>query len=121
MGLFDSLGGMLGNALGQQGGGALEGLIGQAGGLDGIVNQLNQAGLGEQVSSWLGSGANMPVDAATLSNALGGDNIMKLAGSLGLDASQVAEQLATLLPGLIDKASPDGSLDLSVLGNLFGK
>ena len=46
---------------------------------------------------------------------------MKLAGSLGIDATQAAEQLATLLPGVIDKASPNGALDLSVLGNLFGK
>ena len=42
--------------------GALGGLLGSEGGLDGLVKQLSDAGLGEQVQSWVGTGANEPVD-----------------------------------------------------------
>ena len=118
MGVFDSLGGMLGGAIGDQGAAGLEALLGQAGGLDGIVKQLEASGLGEQVSSWLGSGKNLPVDADSIAGALGGDNLRQMAKFLGVDSSQVAAQLADMLPGIIDKASPNGSL-LTDLTSLF--
>ena len=68
MGLLDNLGGMVG----QLAEGAAPGLISAAlaktnlGDMQGLVNQLQQGGLGAQVKSWLGNGSNMPVTADQL-------------------------------------------------------
>ena len=67
MGLFDNLGGALSGVLGQVESAAMPALISAVlaktnlGDLSGIVSQLQQGGLGAQVSSWLGNGANLPV------------------------------------------------------------
>jgi uncharacterized protein YidB (DUF937 family) len=66
MGLLDSLLGG-GGTLSQIEAAAVPGLISSVlaktnlGNLQGIVNQLQQGGLGAQVQSWLGSGSNLPV------------------------------------------------------------
>lgn len=96
------------------------------GGLAGVIAQLNQGGLAEQVKSWIGSGANLPVSADQLSSALGPDTLAKLAGTFGVAPEQVAGQLAQSLPHLVDHLSPDGSLEggeallAKGLGSLFG-
>ena len=67
MGLLDNLGGSLGGMLGQVTAAAAPGLISAMlaktnfGDMQGIVNQLQQGGLGDQVKSWLGNGSNLPV------------------------------------------------------------
>ena len=58
MGLLDDVLHKLGGAEGQGGGaGALMNLINNSpGGLQGLLTNLDQAGLGNQVQSWLGQG-----------------------------------------------------------------
>ena len=115
MGLLDSLG--LGNVLGQVEASAMPALI-QAvlaktnlGDLGGIVNQLQQGGLAMQVQSWLGNGANMPVSADQLRSALGSDQVKQIAQHLGLPIDQALAMLSQHLPGVVDKASPNGVLE----------
>ena len=115
MNLFDGLGGlggMIGNALNQQGG--VQALFSQAlnnvGGYDGVLAKLNQAGLGDQVSSWLGSGKNLPISADQIQAALGNDHIKQLAASFGVPVDQVASLLAQHLPAAVDQASPSGTI-----------
>jgi hypothetical protein len=55
------------------------------GNLQGIVNQLQQGGLGPQVQSWLGSGANLPVTPDQIRTALGNEHVRLLAQHLGVD------------------------------------
>lgn len=112
MSLFGGLGGMLENALAQQGG--LHGLFSQAltnaGGYDGVLAKLNQAGLGNQVSSWLGNGSNLPVSAEQIQAALGNAQIRQLAGSFGVPVDQVAALLAEHLPTAVGQASQNGAI-----------
>ncbi|QSI77829.1 YidB family protein [Niveibacterium microcysteis] len=97
------------------------------GGLAGLLAQLNQGGLADQVKSWVGTGANLPVSADQLSAALGPAVIGKLAAALGMDAGTVTNQLAQGLPQLVDTLTPGGSVEgasdlLSQgLGSLFGR
>jgi uncharacterized protein YidB (DUF937 family) len=53
------------------------------GNLQGIVNQLQQGGLGPQVQSWLGSGANLRLTPDQLRAALGNDHVRQLAQHFG--------------------------------------
>lgn len=116
MGLLDDIGGALKGVLGQDAGGAMPALISAAlaktglGNLNGVVAQLQQGGLGDQVASWLGSGANLPVSADQLRSALGSQQVRELAGHLGLPVDQALNVLSAHLPGLVDQASPNGTL-----------
>jgi uncharacterized protein YidB (DUF937 family) len=125
-GLGNILGSLLGG--GQQGGGGLNAqLINAAigmlangsaqGGLGGLAAKFQQAGLGDAMNSWVGTGANQPVDADQVTNALGNDTISDLASQLGMSHGDAAGQLSQILPGLIDKLTPNGQAPAGGLGN----
>ncbi|MEC5386113.1 YidB family protein [Uliginosibacterium sp. H3] len=105
-------------------------LLQQQGGITGLLEKFNSAGLGEQMSSWISTGDNLPVDGAQISDALGHGTIADIAGKLGLPADQISGGLAQMLPQLIDKMTPDGSTGgsndlleqgLGALGALFNQ
>ena len=83
MSLFDSLGGGLKNALGQAEAAAMPALISTVlaktdlGNMQGLLDKLQQSGLGPQVVSWLGDGKNMPITADQLRAALGDGQIQQ--------------------------------------------
>ena len=83
---------------------------GGLGGLGALMEAFQNAGLGEQLRSWIGTGANMPLSADQLNNALGPDRIRDIANQLGLSHGEVSGGLADILPQLIDKLSPNGQL-----------
>ncbi|HEX2365400.1 MAG TPA: YidB family protein [Bradyrhizobium sp.] len=83
---------------------------GNQGGLNAIVAKLQQAGFGDQVKSWIGTGQNLPITADQLKQVLGSDAVRQLAAKYNIPIDQVAEVLAHQLPVAVDKASPDGKL-----------
>jgi uncharacterized protein YidB (DUF937 family) len=85
-------------------------LLEQSGGLQGLVGKLQSGGLADVVSSWVGTGANQAVSGEQLQQALGGDLLGQLAQHFGGNAQAAAGGLADVLPGLIDKLTPDGQL-----------
>jgi uncharacterized protein YidB (DUF937 family) len=116
MGLFDSLGGALKDVLGQAEAGALPSLVSELlaktdlGSLQGIVNKLQESGLGNQVQSWLANGANLPVTADQLRAALGSEQVRQIAQQLGLPLDAAMKLLAEHLPTAVDQASPNGRI-----------
>ncbi len=99
--------------------------VGNSAGLAGILGSLESSGLGDVVSSWLGSGPNKAVDPARLQAALGDDTVSSFAKGAGIDVGKAAATLAAVLPSLVDQLSPQGrvpepsGLD-QVLGGLLG-
>lgn len=83
---------------------------GSGGGLEGIVQGFVKSGLGDLASSWVGKGANLPISTEQLQKGLGAGHISQLAASAGLSEAAVASALATLLPTVIDKLTPDGAV-----------
>ncbi|WP_170263629.1 YidB family protein [Blastochloris sulfoviridis] len=79
--------------------------------LQGVVTKLQESGLTEQVQSWLGTGANLPISADQIREALGSGYIKQLGDKLGLPLDAAAKFLADQLPEAVDKASPDGTLE----------
>ncbi|MDH0910448.1 YidB family protein [Rhizobium pusense] len=113
MGLFDNLGDVIMDALNGQPVNLLyvaEEAFQNAGGLDGVLAQLSDSGLGQQVASWLGTGENIPITADQIRAALSSDQVQSLAARLGVDISQVPGLLAKHLPEAVDQASPNGTL-----------
>ena len=99
-------------------------LLNNAGGLQGLLAKLQSAGLGEAAQSWVGTGANQPVDPDRLGQALGPDLMGMIAAQLGGNPGQASTTLADLLPGLIDQLTPQGQVPadngLGALGGLLG-
>lgn len=153
MGLLDSvLGAVIQNAsqghggaaaAGDQGGGGLGGLIalatqnpqliqavlslvsndGPVGGLPGLMAKFQQAGLGDVIGSWLGSGSNRAISGDQLSQVLGAGPLSQVASQLGVGQGDAANQLAQVLPGLLDHLTPQGHAPQGGLGHssdLFG-
>ncbi len=116
MGLLDSLGGGLKAAFGQAEAAVLPALLSAAlaktdlGSIQGLLDKLQQSGLGPQVASWLGDGKNLPVTAEQLSAAIGCTKIGQMAAAFGLPTDKVLATLAEHLPDIVDKLSPNGKL-----------
>jgi len=119
MSLLDTALGMLGNA--QQRSGDTQGNLVQAalgmlsqtqngGGLQGLIGAFQNAGLGEVIASWVGTGQNLPISSEQIQQALGGGHLNQLAEASGLSHSDAAGGLAAILPGLIDQLTPNGQV-----------
>ena len=104
------------SALGQLEGAVLPAVLGEVlgnggqGGLSAIVAKLQQAGLGAQVNSWIGSGHNLPITAEQLQQVLGSDTVKQLAARFNIPVDQLGPILAQMLPKAVDSASPNGHL-----------
>lgn len=93
--------------------------------LGGLLDQLSAAGLGDHVQSWVGTGENQPLTGRQLQQALGGGMLDQAAAQAGTSPEQAADDLASVLPQLVDQASPQGQLPdaqslQSMLGGLLG-
>jgi uncharacterized protein YidB (DUF937 family) len=124
MGFLD---GILGNMMGRMPGGEQPGgeqsaqgnspliqmalqILQQNGGIEGLLVKLQQAGLGQQAQSWIGTGQNAPVSADALSQIFGKGQLGQIAQQYGIPADQAAGGLAQALPNVVDQMTPDGQI-----------
>ena len=82
----------------------------QPGGLSGLIQRFREKGLGDLVSSWVGTGQNLPVSTDQLQHALGSEQVKELAAKAGISPELCSSHLAQLLPLLVDKLTPDGQI-----------
>lgn len=110
---------------------AMMGLMGggqgqaQAGGLGGLASMISgmQGGGGDLASlasSWLGNGANAQPSGGQLTQMFGQDKIAAFAQQLGISPDQALSGLQAAVPEVVDKASPNGSLDMGSLLDSVG-
>ena len=83
---------------------------GLLGGLSDLVQKFQNSGHGDVVNSWVGPGANAPIQPAQVGSTLGQQTISDLARQSGLSEQELLSQLSLVLPGLVDKLSPNGRL-----------
>ena len=116
MGMFDDIKdkalGMFGES-GGQGSELLNGIMEmlsdkEGGGLSGLVQSFQQKGLGDIISSWIGTGQNSPISPDQLKEGLGSETLQNLASKAGISTEEVTAKLSEQLPNLIDKMTPDG-------------
>ena len=81
---------------------------GLIGGLGGLLDQLTKAGHGPVASSWVGPGQNAPIQPPQLGSALGQTTVSDLARQAGMSEQELLAQLSRVLPGVVDKLTPDG-------------
>ena len=113
MSLFDMIGSLLGKTEGSSTSvpEALVAALGShEGGLGGLIEKFESAGLGQAISSWVGNGANQPVSADALHGILGSDLVQQIAAKTGLPIEQLLPQIAEYLPQLVDGMTPNGQV-----------
>jgi uncharacterized protein YidB (DUF937 family) len=128
MGLIDTL---LGSVLGGNKQGALAKIVGDlvtnnpsGQGLEGLVKQFQQKGMGDLVNSWVSTGQNKEITPQQVEHALGPDQVQQIAEQTGMEPSEAAGGLAELLPQIINQLTPNGQVPAhsdvqSMLGNLL--
>ena len=122
MGLLDGLlgsvmGGMMGggsSAQGMQGGSpmiqmALQ-MLQQNGGIEGLLAKFQQAGMGQQAQSWIGTGQNMPISPDALSQIFGHGQLGQIAQQMGISPEEAAGGLSQALPHVVDQMTPGGEI-----------
>jgi uncharacterized protein YidB (DUF937 family) len=82
----------------------------QPGGLQGLVQSFHDKGLGGVASSWVGSGANSPITADQIHQVLGSDQVKALAAKAGINPDTAGSAIAELLPTLVNRLTPNGSV-----------
>ena len=116
MGLLDglNLGGVLRGALGEVEAAtlpaAMNAVLANTQYRDRLVDALQKGGLMAQVQSWLGPGANLPITEDQLKAVLGNTQVQGFARHLGLPVDATLKLLAQYLPDIVDKASPNGTI-----------
>lgn len=138
MGLLDQIGGALGG-LGQPAASQGQGqqallmqlamqLLQQNGGLQGVLRQFQQNGLGDLISSWVGTGSNKSFSVEQLRATFGEGQLSQLAQTHQVPEQDLLSGLSAMLPQLVDKMTPDGQVNtgddllrqgLGALGSLF--
>ncbi len=132
MSLFDNIIGAAATALGgdAQQGTALQlvmQLVEKSGGIDGLLQTLQQNGLDAVLQSWIGSGSNAAVSGAQLESALGSQLLGEAAAKVGVSGSEAGNLLAQYLPQIIDQITPNGQagdvagVDLGSIGGALLK
>lgn len=88
------------------------GLIGQSqtGGLTGLLSRFQSQGLGNIISSWIGTGQNQPIAPDQVEKVVGSEKVQEIATKLGVTPEEASQGLAKLLPEVVDKMTPQGAI-----------
>ena len=97
------------------------------GGMDGILNQLKQNGLGDQVQSWISPGENKSISPEQVQQGFGASMVDSIAQRAGISPAVATGIISVVLPlvvshfsGNTQNAQPNGMSELAGLaGKLF--
>jgi putative toxin-antitoxin system antitoxin component (TIGR02293 family) len=85
------------------------------GGLTDLIGKLTAGSAAPQVNSWIGPGANQPIQPGQLGSALGQNTLNELAQRTGMSQEELLNQLATVLPQLINHLTPNDRMPMADL------
>ena len=78
--------------------------------LSSLTERFRQSGMDKQVSSWIAKGENLPVAGDQIERVLGSDMVASIAGKLGITQVEAADELAEVVPEIVDEKTPEGQL-----------
>ncbi len=78
------------------------------GGLSDLIGRLTAGGASQHVNSWVGPGENQPIQPGQLGGALGQNTLNELSQRTGMSQQELLQQLALVLPQLINSLTPKG-------------
>lgn len=84
---------------------------GLLGGLGGLLDKMRQAGQGDAADSWVNPNSqNQQINPNDLGGVLGGGLLKQLSDRTGLSQDDLLKQLSQVLPGVVDKLTPNGQV-----------
>jgi uncharacterized protein YidB (DUF937 family) len=108
----DKIGEMLSGAADGKGGGL-------AGGLNDILDRFRNAGSGDDVDSWVGTGPNKPAQRDQIEKAIDPEMLTQLSAQTGLSQQELIDRLTQDLPEAVDKLTPDGRVPSGDIATLL--
>jgi len=82
----------------------------QVGGISGLQQLFQQKGLGGIISSWIGTGQNLPISTEQLQSVPHCEAVQNIVAKTGMDQAQVASVLSQMLPHVVDQLTPNGQV-----------
>ncbi len=104
------LSGVLGGVVGGQMASVVHDLVEKHGGVQGLVKDFQEHGLGDTVKSWIGTGENKPITSQDVNKVVGNDTLKDLAARAGMTPEELSEKLSHILPQAVDKMTPNGQM-----------
>ena len=71
---------------------------------------VQKTGQSETADSWVKPGPNKPIHPGDLGKAIGNTTLSEIARQSGMSEEDLLAQLSKVLPGVIDKLTPDGKV-----------
>ena len=107
MGMLD---GLLGGIVGAGMVSVVNDILEKHGGVQGVVSEFEQNGLGATVKSWVGTGPNQPISADEVHRVLGPELLEQLSEKSGLSVQDLTQKLSHVLPQAVDTLTPNGAV-----------
>ena len=95
-------------------------ITGSPGGVGGFIDKFKSAGLGSEVTSWLGRADGAALTGPQVERALGNTALGGIASRLGLGSGVVATAIGYILPKLIGQITPGGVMPSGIPASLSG-
>jgi uncharacterized protein YidB (DUF937 family) len=124
MGLLDALTSIAGGASSEHHGvaDALSQVMQEhPGGMDGILNQLKQNGLEQEVQSWVSPGENKAVSPDQVQQGLGAQTVENIAQRAGISPQVASGVIAVVLPLVVSHFSGQNNQNQGGLAGLASK
>lgn len=92
-------------------GNPIDKIVGSAGaGLRDLLDSFRKAGKSEEVDSWVGKGANRPLDPSAVKSAIDEETLASIERQTGMSRQEILERLAQDIPEAVNEMTPDGAL-----------
>lgn len=80
------------------------------GGLNGLLKSCQDKGMGDECSSWVGTGKNLPLSVDQITKIFSGGQLADIARQAGISEKQAAGELKDILPEIVDRVTPEGKV-----------
>src|SRR5215469_9830022 len=85
-------------------------MVRSSGGVKSLMCMLSRSGLGQQVQSWVSTGENQPITGNQVRRAIDARQLNAIADQAGMTPEETSDQLAKVLPAVVNQATPQGQL-----------
>jgi uncharacterized protein YidB (DUF937 family) len=110
MALLDDLVGSVVTAVAGERAPSLNQFLKDNGGVSGLADKFQKGGAGEMFASWVSTRENQAITASEIEKVIGNERVQEMARKLGVDPAQASAFIASTLPAVIDRLTPEGKL-----------
>ena len=80
------------------------------GGIGGVLEKFQSKGYSQQAASWVSNGSNEELQPHAVNELMGTEELSRLSQQLGVSQEEVSSGMAQILPEMMNKLTPQGSV-----------